>query len=107
MSRIATGHRKEHGLRVLANDFPHSREDHIEPGPGWSHSVPQGLRFISLAPLLVTSLAACEASQKEPVRAKTLQPTTATQPVDSSNRETTVSEQQIPINRQFRNLDEY
>ena len=67
----------------------------------------QWFRATPLASLLVISLAACEASEKGPVRAKTVQHTAAIQPVYAGNREMTVNEKQVPISRQFRSLDEY
>ena len=63
----------------------------------------QRLSFVSLMPLLALSIGACEASQKDVAGANAGQ-----QAANNSNpRATLTKEQQLPINQQFRSLDDY
>lgn len=67
----------------------------------------QWLSIVPLAPLLLLSVGACEASQTDSVGAKVGRHTAANEPAAASDWEKTVTNEQVPISRQFRNLDEY
>ena len=67
----------------------------------------QWLSILSLAPLLVLSISACEGSQKDVAGAKARQQPAATAQAPAKKMGKDMSSQQVPINRQFRSLDEY
>ena len=71
----------------------------------------QWLSVVSLGPLLVLSISACEASQKDVGGAKAGQQSAADTAADrqtsTNNPGNNVTNDQAPINQRFRNLDEY
>jgi hypothetical protein len=60
-----------------------------------------------LTPLLVLAISGCEGSQKDVAGANARQQPAVTAQAPAKKLGTDLSSQQVPINRQFRSLDEY
>jgi hypothetical protein len=67
----------------------------------------QWLSNVSFAPLLVLSISACEASQMDVGGANAGQQAAGNAQAPTSNRGKNVTNEQVPINQRFSNLDEY
>lgn len=68
----------------------------------------QWLNVAPLVPLAVLAIGACEASQKDMGGADAGQQSTAqTDRQAATNQGTDVTNEQVPINQRFRNLDDY
>lgn len=71
----------------------------------------QWLSIVPFVPLALLSIAACEASRKDFEGADSGQQPAAvnknSRPLAANNPGTTVTNEQVPINQRFRNLDEY